>query len=324
MRAIICTEYGEPRNLVLNHAEAPHPGDGEVLVQMEAAGLGYYDALLVQGKYQIKRPLPFIPGSEIAGRVVAIGPGVDPSLQGRRIMGISPQGALAEVICMPASACVPVPDSMSSETAAAFIISYCTALHGLQTCGALRPGETVLVLGASGGVGLAAIEVARALGAQVIAAASTQAKLDLCVEHGAALTVNYTNPEWRNELHSMVGKNGIDVVYDPVGGSYSEIALRCLKPGGRFLVVGFASGEIPKIPLNIVLLKQCSIVGVDWGALQRSHPEANTPLLTALVNLVAQKAIKPRASSVYPLEDAPAVLQSILDRQNLGKPVIRM
>jgi NADPH:quinone reductase len=324
MRAILCTSYGEPRHLALMDVEASHPGDGEILVQMEAAGLGYYDALVVQGKYQIKRPLPFIPGSEIAGLVVAVGAGVDPNLQGRRIMGISPQGALAELICMPASECVPVPDGMSSEAAAASIISYCTALHGLQTCGGLRSGETVLVLGASGGVGLAAIEVARTLGARVVAAASTQAKLDLCVEHGAALTVNYANPEWRTELESMVGKGGIDVVYDPVGGSYSETSLRCLKPGGRFLVVGFASGEIPKIPLNIVLLKQCSIIGVDWGALQRSHPGANTPLLIALANLVAQKAITPRALSVHALENAPDVLQSLLDRQNLGKPVIRM
>jgi NADPH:quinone reductase len=324
MRAILCTSYGEPRHLALMDVEASHPGDGEILVQMEAAGLGYYDALVVQGKYQIKRPLPFIPGSEIAGLVVAVGAGVDPNLQGRRIMGISPQGALAELICMPASECVPVPDGMSSEAAAASIISYCTALHGLQTCGGLRSGETVLVLGASGGVGLAAIEVARTLGARVVAAASTQAKLDLCVEHGAALTVNYANPEWRTELESMVGKGGIDVVYDPVGGSYSETSLRCLKPGGRFLVVGFASGEIPKIPLNIVLLKQCSITGVDWGALQRSHPGANTPLLIALANLVAQKAITPRASSIHALENAPDVLQSLLDRRNLGKPVIRM
>jgi NADPH:quinone reductase len=237
-------------------------------------------------------------------------------------MALAPRGALAERIALPAAACVPVPEAMSLEAAAGFIVSYCTALYGFRDCGSLQPGETVLVLGAAGGVGMAAIDVARAMGARVIAAASTEAKRAAARARGAEWVVDYQDPEWRKQLEPLTGRRDVDVVYDPVGGDFSETALRCLAPGGRHLVVGFAAGPIPRIPLNLVLLKRCSIVGVDWGGHIRAHPGANVPLLQTLVEWAELGRIDPQPTRTFPFEEAPGVLQSLLDRTAVGKPVV--
>lgn len=323
MQAIRCVSYGAPSDLKLEEMDDPSPRKGEVVIETEAAGLGYVDALFVAGTYQVKLPLPFIPGSEVAGKVVALGEGAPDALMGKRVMALSPRGALAGKIALPAASCIPVPDRMSAEAAAGFIVSYCTALYGFETCGHLREGETVLVLGAAGGVGMAAIDVAKAMGARVIAAASTGEKRAAAKARGADFTLDYTNPEWRKELEPLTGRRDVDLVYDPVGGDFSEAALRSLAPGGRHLVVGFAAGAIPKIPLNLALLKRCSIVGVDWGGYIRANSADNIPLLKTLTAWIEQGRIDPEPAASFPLAQAPMVLQRLLDRQSLGKPVIR-
>lgn len=324
MRVVRCVNYGEPRELKIETADAPVPGSGEVLIAVEAAGLGYVDALFVRGTYQVKLPLPFIPGSEIAGRIEAVGEGLSGDLIGSRVMALSSRGALAEKVVLPAAMCAPVPDGMSLEAAAGFLVSYCTALYGLENCGALKPGETVLVLGAAGGVGMAAIDVAKAMGARVIAAASSEEKRAAAKAHGADMVLDYSEPDWRKALDALVEKRGVDVVYDPVGGAFSETAFRCLAPGGRHLVVGFANGEIPKLPLNLALLKRASLVGVDWGGEIRANPKANIPLMKKLAEWAAAGKIHPEPAATYPLEEAGNVLQRLLERKSVGKPVIRM
>jgi NADPH2:quinone reductase len=323
MRAIRCVTYGAPSDLKLEEMDNPAPRDGEVVIETEAAGLGYVDALFVAGTYQVKLPLPFIPGSEVAGKVVALGVGAPEALMGTRVMALSPRGALAEKIALPAASCIPVPGNMSAEAAAGFIVSYCTALYGFETCGALRAGETVLVLGAAGGVGMAAIDVAKAMGATVIAGASTAEKREAAKMRGADFVLDYTNADWRKELEPLTGRRDVDVVYDPVGGDFSETALRSLAPGGRHLVVGFAAGAIPKIPLNLALLKRCSIVGVDWGGFVRANAADNVPLLKTLTKWIVDGRINPEPTASFPLTEAPMVLQNLLERKSVGKPVIR-
>ncbi|MBI1260090.1 MAG: zinc-binding dehydrogenase [Rhizobiales bacterium] len=324
MRATRCVNYGEPSALKVETMEDPVPAPGQVVLSVEAAGLGYVDALLVQGTYQVKMPLPFIPGSEVAGIIEAVGEGVSGDLIGERVMALSPRGALAEKVLLPVEACTTLPDDMSMEAAAGFLISYCTALYGLETCGKLQPGEHVLVLGAAGGVGMAAIDVAKAMDATVIAAASTPDKRDAAKAHGADMVVDYSDTNWRKSLDAMLEKRGVNVVYDPVGGAFSETAFRCLAPGGRHLVVGFAAGEIPKLPLNLALLKRSSLVGVDWGGELRADPGFNGPLLHKLCDWVVDGKIHPEPTASFPLEEAGDVLQRLLTRKMVGKPVIRM
>jgi NADPH:quinone reductase len=322
-RAIRCVAYGPPSLLEIQEIADPVPAPGEVVIETLAAGLGYVDALFVAGTYQVKLPLPFTPGSEVAGRVVAVGAGVPDSRIGSRVMALAPRGALASRIALPDAACSAIPANMSAEAAAGFIVGYCTALYGLRDCGHLQPDETVLVLGAAGGVGLAAIDVAKAMGARVIAAASTPEKRAAAIAHGADAAVDYGAPDWRKQLEPLSGRRDVDLVYDPVGGDHSETALRCLAPGGRHLVVGFAAGTIPRIPLNLALLKRCAIVGVDWGGHIRANPGANVPLLGALLDWVEGGRLHPEPSRTFPFEQAPAVLQDLLDRRAVGKPVIR-
>lgn len=324
IRAIRCLRYGAPSLLRIEELPEPVPGAGEVVIETAAAGLGYVDALFVAGTYQVKLPLPFVPGSEVAGRIVAVGANVAAANVGTRVMALAPRGALASKIALPEAACVAIPERMSMEAAAGFIVGYCTALYGLADCGKLRAGETVLVLGAAGGVGMAAVDVARSMGARVIAAASTAEKRAAAIAAGAEFAIDYNDPEWRKQLEPLTGSPQVDVVYDPVGGDYSEPALRCLAPGGRHLVVGFAAGTIPRIPLNLALLKRCAIVGVDWGGHIRAHPGANVPLLQTLTAWVEQGRINPEPTQTFPLEQAPQVLQALLDRTSLGKPVIRL
>jgi NADPH2:quinone reductase len=323
MRAIRCVTYGAPALLRIEELPDPAPAAGEVLIRTEAAGLGYVDALFVAGTYHVMLPLPFIPGSEIAGRVLAVGPGVAESLIGTRVMALAGRGALAELVTVAAGACTPVPAGMSPAAAAGFIVSYCTALYGFSDCAKLQAGETVLVLGAAGGVGMAAIDVARAMGARVIAAASTADKRAAARARGADFTIDYSLPDWRQSLEPLTGRRDVDLVYDPVGGDHSEVALRCLAPGGRHLVVGFAAGSIPRIPLNLALLKRCAIVGVDWGGHIRANAAANRPLLETLTRWIDEGRINPEPTETFTLDQAPEVLQALLDRRSLGKPVIR-
>lgn len=322
MRAICCHAYGEPRNLTLDDIAEPTPAAGDLLVDVEAVGLGFVDALRIRGGYQIRNPLPFVAGSEMAGRVVGVGPDVDRSWVGKRVMGWGLSGALAEKALAKAETSTVIPANMSSEAASGFSVSYCTALYGLETCGRLLPGETVLVLGAGGGVGLAAIDVARMLGARTIAAASSRQKLEAAKSQGADLCVDYSGSDWRKSVQEAAGPRGIDVVVDSVGGSYSETAFRCLRPGGRLLVVGFANGEIARIPLNLALLKRASIVGVDWGGFRSAEGAAAGKVLERLAGDVAAGRLSPPATSVHPLSEAPLVLQRLLDRTSVGKPVV--
>ena len=324
MRAIRCHAYGEPKNMTLDDIAEPVPGAGDLLVAVEAVGLGFVDGLRIRGGYQIKTPPPFVAGSELAGRVIGVGEGVEPAWIGKRAMGWGLAGALAERATVQAATASVIPDTLSSEAASGFIVSYCTALYGLETCGRLQKGETVLVLGAGGGVGLASIDVARMLGARTIAAASSQAKLDAAKAQGADLFVDYSGPEWRKAVQETARERGIDVVVDSVGGAYSETAFRCLRPGGRLLVVGFANGEIARIPLNLALLKRSSIVGVDWGGFRSADVGAAGRILERLAGDVAAGRLKPPVTSVHPLADAPKVMQSLLDRTSVGKPVIRI
>ena len=324
MRAIQCIVYGEPKDLVMVDLPPPVASAGEVVIAVEAVGLGFVDALHVRGGYQVKKALPFIPGSEIAGTVVAIGDGVPDTMLGQRVMGLCGEGGLAERVAVPVVACIALPPSFKSEDAASALLNYCTGLFGLETCGHLQPGETVLVLGASGGVGLAAIDIAKGLGATVIAAASSADKLESCRARGADITVDYSDANWRKTLEATLAGRPLNVVYDPVGGIWSETAFRCLAPGGRHLVVGFAGGEIPRIPLNLPLLKRSSIVGVDWGGFIRADALNARPIMQRLVDLVAAGRITPRPSTTFTLEQAPDVLERLTKRDNIGKPVIVM
>jgi NADPH:quinone reductase len=324
MRAVHCVHNGEPRDLRVVDIPEPTPGPGEVLVAVEAAGLGYADGLQIRGGYQVKRPLPFIPGGELAGRVIAAGPDIDGVWVGRSILGMARAGSLAERVAMPVSVCTVRPAKLSAEAAAGMIVNYGTAQRGMEVIGEVQTGETVLILGAAGGVGLAGIDVAKALGATVIAAASSAKKLVVCAAQGADMGVDYSQPDWRKSVEAALGGKPLNVAYDPVGGPYSEIAFRCLAPGGRLLVVGFASGEIPRIPLNLPLLKRASIVGVDWGGHHRAHPEARSPEMARLMEWVEAGKIHPQATAVYPLEEAGHVLQALLEHRNVGKPVIQI
>jgi NADPH2:quinone reductase len=324
MRAIVCREFAAPDTLRVTTVADPVPGPGQVLLRVAATGLGYVDALTVAGLYQIKPGLPFIPGNEMAGQVLALGPGVASVAAGARVICVGARGGLAEAAVVPADSLYPIPDSLSTLDAASFVVNYCTALHGLANDGQLRAGEWVLVLGASGGVGAAAVDVARAMNARVIAAASTEAKRQACLRLGADAVVDYSRPDWRQDLRAITGSGQVDVVYDPVGGDFAEPALRSLAPGGRFLVVGFAAGPIPRIPLNLPLLKRCAIVGVNWGASVAARPALAPEVMGRLLDWIRDGAIHPRPGAVYPLDEAGAAMAAMLNRQTIGKVVIRI
>jgi NADPH2:quinone reductase len=324
MRAILCEEFGSPDKLKITEIDDPVPGKTDVIVKIQATGLGFVDALTVAGLYQNKPSLPFIPGNEIAGVVEEIGDNVKHLRVGQRILATPSNGGLAEKICLPEKACTLIPDILSSEAAAGFLVNYCTAYHGLTYCGNLKKGENILILGASGGVGVAAIDVAKAMGASVIAAASSKNKRDACLESGADHVVNYSRENWRDELKEVLGGEALDIVYDPVGGDYSEPALRSLGPDGRFLVVGFASGNIAQIPLNLALLKRISIVGVNWGGFIAANPGEIKPVLTTLLEWIASGKLKPQAGESFPLTKSGAAMMKMLDRKSIGKIIISL
>lgn len=321
MQRIVCTRWGAPEELELRTEPDPVAGDGEVVVEVAAAGVNFVDALFVAGTYQIKVPPPFTPGSELAGTVAAVGPGVDGVELGDRVLSSVGLGAYASHVVVRALNLTRVPDELPSTTAAALVQSYCTAWFTMTRRTTVRPDETVLVLGAGGGVGLAAIDVARSCGARVIAAASTEEKRAAARAMGASETIASERDDLKERARELSG-GGVDVVIDPVGGAATEQALRSLGVGGRLAVIGFAAGEIARIPVNQVLLKNRSVVGVDWGAWAMANPASQAVLLDEVLDAVRHGRLHPVAPAERPLAEAGAVLRDLLERRLLGKTVL--
>jgi len=322
MKAVLCKKYGPPDELVVEQVPSLKAGKGQVVVSVKAAGVNFPDTLIIQGKYQFKPEPPFSPGGEVAGVVKEIGDGVTGVKLGDRVIASSTWGGFAEEIAVDADRLVPMPDAMDYVPASAFILTYGTSYHALKDRAQLRAGETLLVLGASGGVGIAAVQLGKAMGARVIAAASSDAKLQVCKANGADETINYASEDLRTRIKAITQGRGVDVVYDPVGGPYSEPALRDMAWNGRYLVVGFAAGEIPKIPLNLALLKGCSIVGVFWGAFTRNEAERNRRNNEELMQLYLQGKVTPHIHATYPLERAAEALNEVLNKRVSGKVVL--
>lgn len=322
MRAVLCKELGTPESLVLEEVPGLIPGPGQVLISVQACGVNFPDTLIIQGKYQFKPDLPFSPGGEISGVVKQVGTDVDSLKIGDRVIAFSTWGGFAEELVVDQTRTVIISDKMDYERASAFVLTYGTSYHALKDRAHLREGETLLVLGASGGVGLAAIQLGKAMGATVIAAASNPEKLSACQENGADYVINYAQDDLRQSVKEITKGRGVDVIYDPVGGSFSEKALRDMSWGGRFLVVGFTAGEIPKVPLNIPLLKGCSVVGVFWGEFTKREPDLNKQNNQELMDLFDQGKISPHIHRVYPLEKAGEALNELLQKRVIGKVVL--
>jgi NADPH:quinone reductase len=322
VKAVLCRSYGPPESLVVEDVPSPTPRRGEAVISVKAAGVNFPDVLIIQNKYQVKPPLPFSPGSEAAGVVKAIGEGVDHVKIGDRVMAITGYGAFAEEIAVDAARLLPIPDGMDFPAAAAFGLTYATSDHALRDRGELKAGETLLVLGAAGGVGIAAIEIGKAIGARVIACASSADKLAVCRAHGADETIDYAAEDLRERIKALTAGHGPDVVYDPVGGPYTEPALRSIAWRGRLLVVGFAAGDIPRIPLNLTLLKGCSIVGVYWGEFSRREPQRFAESMRQLARWFADGKLKPHVSSFFPLDRAADALTLMAERKVKGKVVL--
>jgi NADPH2:quinone reductase len=322
MKAVLCKELGPPEKLVVEEVPSPKPGKGQVVVSVKAAGVNFPDTLIIQGKYQFKPEPPFSPGGEVAGVVKELGEGVSGVKRGDRVIASSTYGGFAEEMAIDADRLVAIPDAMDYVPASAFILTYGTSYHALKDRAQLKAGETLLVLGASGGVGLAAVQLGKAMGARVIAAASSDAKLAVCKDNGADELINYGSEDLRARVKAITAGRGVDVVYDPVGGPYSEPALRDMAWNGRFLVVGFAAGDIPKVPLNLPLLKGCSIVGVFWGAFTRTEAERNRRNNEELMQLYLAGKVKPHIHATYPLERAAEALNEVLYKRVSGKVVL--
>ena len=322
MKAVVCKSWGPPESLVVEELPAPVPKAGEVLLDIKAASVNYPDVLMIQKKYQIQPELPFTPGSEVAGVVVALGEGVNNVKLGERVIAFVGLGGFAEQVVAQAAGLVPIPPGVSDEVAACFTLVYGTSYHAVVDRGELKAGQTLLVLGAAGGVGLAAVQIGKAVGARIIAAASTDEKLAVCKAHGADVLINYSTQDLRAAIKEATGGAGPDVVYDPVGGAYAEAALRSIAWRGRYLVIGFANGEIPKLPWNLPLLKGASIVGVFWGEFARREPEANVAGMRRLALWLAEGKIKPLVSARYSLAGTVDALKALEARQVTGKVVI--
>jgi NADPH2:quinone reductase len=325
MKAVLCERFCEPEDLVIGDAPSPKAGPGEVVVDVEAAGVNFADTLMIKGEYQAKPPFPFSPGLECAGTIREVGEGVTRFKLGDRVAAVPlGVGAFAEQMAADASLIFAIPPQMDFVTASGFCTAYGTSYNALKDRAQLKAGETLLVLGAAGGVGLTAVELGKVMGARVIAAASSDAKLELCKKYGADETINYTTQNLRDRLKEMTGGKGIDVVYDPVGGALADPAVRAMAPGGRFLVIGFASGEIPKIPLNLVLVKRTAIIGAFYGNWVRAEPEAASGAMRELMNLYVAGKLKPHVSKVFPMAQAGEALRYVSGRKAEGKVVVKM
>jgi NADPH2:quinone reductase len=322
MKAVLCKQLGPPEKLVVEDIPALVPGKGQVVVSVKAAGVNFPDTLIIQGKYQFKPEPPFSPGGEVAGVVKSVGEGVTGWKPGDRVIAAATWGGFAEELLTDAERLIPLVDKMDYVPASAFILTYGTSYHALKDRAQLKPGETLLVLGASGGVGLAAVQLGKAMGARVIAAASSDSKLDVCRDNGADEVINYASDDLRTRIKALTAGKGVDVIYDPVGGPYSEPALRDMAWNGRFLVVGFAAGDIPKIPLNLALLKGCSIVGVFWGAFTKNEVERNRANNAELMQMYLDGKVKPHIHATYPLERATEALNEVMNKRVSGKVVL--
>lgn len=322
MRAVRCHELTGPSGLRVDEVLPPVPGPNDVLIEVHAAGLNFPDVLMSYGKYQFKADPPFIPGGEAAGVVVAVGTGVTRVAPGDRVVATLMMGAFAEQILAPEATVVKLPDAVSFEVGAATLLTYATTLHALVDRSHLQAGETLLVLGAAGGVGTAAVEIGRMLGARVIAAASTPEKLAYCREHGANEGIDYVREDLKDRMKALTRGTGANVVFDPVGGPYTDAALRSIAWEGRYLVVGFAAGEIPKVPLNLALLKGCQIVGVFWGAFVAREPERNRTNAEAILDHVAAGRLAPHVDTVHSFAEAPDAFARMERREVMGKIVL--
>jgi NADPH2:quinone reductase len=323
MKALLCTRYGGPDDLELSDLPDPVPAAGEAVVRVKAASLNFFDTLIIAGKYQYKPAPPFSPASEFSGTVESLGAGVTSFKAGDRVIGYMTYGAARELVAISADRLIKIPDGLDFDRAAGVCITYGTTLHALKDRAALQPGETLAVLGASGGVGLAAVELGKIMGARVIACASSDDKLTFAKKHGADDAINYASEDLKEALRRVTDGKGADVIYDPVGGPYSEPALRSIAWKGRFLVVGFAAGEIPKIPLNLALLKGCDIVGVFWGSFIERDPDGHRANTKQLLEWCAQGKLSSHVHAAYPLAEAAAALKAIASRQVMGKVILR-
>ena len=323
MKAVLCTHFGTPDDLELADIAPPQAGPGEALVRVRAAGLNFFDTLIIAGKYQHKPPFPFSPAAEFAGTVESVGAGVVDVAPGDRVMGYMGSGAAREYVALSARQLVKLPAGLDFDRAAGLTVTYGTTLYALRERAMLKPEETLAVLGASGGTGLAAVELGKILRARVIACASSLEKLAFARAHGADEGVNYASESLRDALKRLGGERGIDVVYDPVGGAYAEPAVRALGWEGRYLVVGFAAGEIPKLALNLVLLKSCDIRGVLWGAWVKREPEKQRALMVDIVRWCVEGRLSAHVHAVYPLAEIATALKTIADRKAMGKIVLQ-
>ncbi|AQQ04586.1 NADPH:quinone oxidoreductase [Roseibium algicola] len=322
MKACLCKTFGPPSSLVVEEIADPVAGPGEVVVRVKACALNFFDTLIIRGKYQYKPEMPFSPSAEFAGVVDQVGSGVEGVSPGDRVMGYMRWGAAREKVVVAAGDLVSLPDDIPFEVAAGLTVTYGTTLHAYRDRAGLKPGETVAVLGASGGVGQAAVEIAAIMGAKVIACASSEEKLAFARSLGADMTVDYSVEPLKETLKELTGGKGVDVVYDPVGGELSEQAIRATAWEGRFLVIGFAAGDIPKIPLNIVMLKGCDIRGVFWGAALDRDPEGHRRNMKELLSWVSEGKLKPHIHGVYKLEETATALEEIAARRVQGKVIV--
>lgn len=322
MEAVVCTQFAPIDALSAGSLPVPDAGPGEVVIAVVAAGVNYPDVLMVQGKYQTKPPLPFVPGSEASGRIVAVGAGVTTLAVGEAVVAFTGTGAFAQYVCVPAGRVWPAPEGVPLDVAGGIAITYGTSYHALKDRAALRPGETLLVLGAGGGVGLTAVELGRKLGARVIAAASSAEKLALARGQGAHETINYREEDLRERIKALTGGKGVDVVYDPVGGADAILAVRSLAWGGRFLVVGFAGGEIPQIPANLLLLKSASALGVLWGNSVLADPVLHDANMRQILDWLARGELHPVIDRRFPLDQAKAALRHLEGRAVKGKVLL--
>jgi NADPH2:quinone reductase len=322
MKALLCKRYGGPDDLAVEDIAEPVAGPGEAIVDVKAAALNFFDTLIIAGKYQTKPAMPFSPAAEFAGVVKSLGPGVDGIKTGDRVLGYLGYGAARERVVVKADRLIPIPDALDVDRAAGLVVTYGTTLHALKDRAHIRERETLAVLGASGGVGLAAVELGKAMGARVIACASSDDKLAFAKKHGADDTINYASDDLKEALRRVTGGKGADVIYDPVGGAYAEQALRSIAWQGRFLVVGFAAGEIPKIPLNLALLKGCDIVGVFWGSFVERDPAGHRANTRQILDWVVSGKMSAHVQAAYPLADAATALKALAARKVMGKIVL--
>lgn len=322
MKAIVCEKYGLPADLVLKEIPDPVIKEDEVLIQVKACSINFPDTLIIQGKYQFKGEFPFSPGSNVAGIILEVGSEVSEFKAGDEVIAIATHGGLAEKMSVSAQRCLHKPTAIAMDKASAFLYTYATSYYALQHRAQLNEGDTILILGASGGVGMAAIELAKMMGAKVIAAASTKEKLDLCKKQGADICIDYSQDGLKNRIKELTDGRGVDVVFDPVGGEYAEPSLRAIAWEGRYLVVGFASGDIPRFPLNLALLKGCQIIGVFLGAFMNRHPFKASKMMNRLIDLFSEGKLNPYIYQTFPLEESQAALQMMMDRKAKGKLVV--